>query len=130
VSPEALLEGLRARGIELWAEGATLRYRVASGRLPDDVRSLLLSHKPELLTTLRVANYPTPSAPAQPAAGLTAEEHAALVRLAVGWEMDAEEVATMWRQCREGGEALDGTALSPAEARPSWLAVANCGGSA
>jgi hypothetical protein len=51
--PKTLLEGLRARGIELCAEGATLRYRVASGRLPDDVRLLLLSHKPELLPRSR-----------------------------------------------------------------------------
>lgn len=48
------LPSLKARGIELWAEGETLRYRPPTGAITPDLLSAMKVHKPELLRTLRL----------------------------------------------------------------------------
>ena len=46
------LPTLKARGIELWAQGETLRYRAPPGTVTPDLLAALKAHKPELLQTL------------------------------------------------------------------------------
>ena len=46
------LPALKARGIELWAQGKTLRYRAPAGTVTPDLLAALKAHKPELLQTL------------------------------------------------------------------------------
>ncbi|MBU6509348.1 MAG: hypothetical protein KGQ73_04095 [Gammaproteobacteria bacterium] len=48
------LPALKARGIELWAEGETLRYRAPAGTLTPDLLTAMKVHKPELLRTLKL----------------------------------------------------------------------------
>ncbi|MCC6489755.1 MAG: aminotransferase class III-fold pyridoxal phosphate-dependent enzyme [Candidatus Hydrogenedentes bacterium] len=48
-----LVAQLQEKGIDLWAEGDRLRYRVRDGALTDDLRETLRSRKQELLAYLR-----------------------------------------------------------------------------
>lgn len=45
---------LKARGIKLWAEGETLRYRAPAGTVTPDLLASLKVAKPELLRTLKL----------------------------------------------------------------------------
>jgi hypothetical protein len=50
---QGLLEQCSAAGVELTAEGETLRFRARRGALTPDLRSLLSAQKRELLAALR-----------------------------------------------------------------------------
>jgi amino acid adenylation domain-containing protein len=50
-----LLADLQRKGIELWAEGESLRFRAPRGHLTADVRAALQEHKQALLEHLRLA---------------------------------------------------------------------------
>lgn len=49
----ASLPGLKARGIELWAEGEKLRYRAPVAAITADVLAALKANKPALMAELR-----------------------------------------------------------------------------
>jgi amino acid adenylation domain-containing protein len=53
VSIDSLLDQLSAQGVELWFEGARLRFRAPRGALTADQRAQLLERRDELLATLR-----------------------------------------------------------------------------
>jgi hypothetical protein len=55
---------------------------------------------------------------------LTEPERSRLIVMADIWGMDADERAVMLRQCERGGQAVDGTKITPEEARAFWLAEA------
>ena len=59
-----LLTEVQRRGIQLRAEGASLRYRAPKGTLTADLRAKLKAHKAELLTALE-----------KPTAERTAQDH-------------------------------------------------------
>ncbi len=61
MTPTALLDRLRALGVEVRAEGDKLRYRAPAGVLTPDLRQAIREHKAALLELLRPA---TPSPPA------------------------------------------------------------------
>ncbi len=46
------LPDLQARGVQLWAEGETLRYRAPAGTVTPELLANLQAHKPELLKAL------------------------------------------------------------------------------
>ena len=52
VTAQELLETLRERGCELWAEGDRLRARIPKGALDDALRSAVGERKPKLLRLL------------------------------------------------------------------------------
>lgn len=58
MTPTALLDHLRALGVEVCAEGDKLRYRAPAGVLTDDLRQAIREHKEELLELLRPATPP------------------------------------------------------------------------
>ncbi|MCC6696545.1 MAG: aminotransferase class III-fold pyridoxal phosphate-dependent enzyme [Candidatus Hydrogenedentes bacterium] len=60
-----LVAQLQEKGIDLWAEGDRLRYRVRNGVLTDDLRETLKSRKQELLAFL-VERPPAPPAAITP----------------------------------------------------------------
>ncbi len=72
---DTLLASLHEKGIQLWVEDGTLRYRAPKGALTPAMRSELQQHKPALLTLLQ-AN-PAAQAPAGGAAA-TQEQYAPL----------------------------------------------------
>jgi len=49
---EVVLTSLRKNGIELWAEGDSLRYRAPKGVVTSTIRAALEVYKPDLLTLL------------------------------------------------------------------------------
>jgi len=55
---------------------------------------------------------------------LTEPERDQLLALAGTWGMDADERAVMLRQCERGGQTVDGSRITPAEARQFWFAEA------
>lgn len=57
-------------------------------------------------------------------APLTESERSRLLALADAWGMDDAERAAMLRQCERGGQAVDGTKITPEEARAFWFAEA------
>jgi hypothetical protein len=60
-----IITSAQAIGAELWADGATLRWRCPGG-LPEELKAVLVAHKPQLLALLS-------SAPA-----LSSEDHEAI----------------------------------------------------
>jgi hypothetical protein len=70
VTPAALLADLRARGVLLVAEGATLRWRAPAGVLTDIDKDALAAAKPALLALLSDAGKP-PETPADSAGQIT-----------------------------------------------------------
>jgi hypothetical protein len=52
MTAEALLEQLRARGVDVWADGDRLRYRAPRGALTEELRRGLAERKWELLALL------------------------------------------------------------------------------
>ncbi|MEK6244037.1 MAG: hypothetical protein AABM33_05995 [Pseudomonadota bacterium] len=105
-------------------EAAGVRLRADSGRivvapreaLTDELRALIRSNKPALLTAL--APDPAPLPPLTPA------ERDRLIALAVVWQMDAEDIQTMFRQCDYGGEGA-GTYFTAAGSRAFWFGQAD-----
>jgi len=61
---DALLAEAHRRGIELWADGASLRYRAPPGALTPDLREALRATKAEVLRVLAdaAARPPAPAA--------------------------------------------------------------------
>ena len=49
---DALLERLRAAGVEFWRVGSSLRYRCAPGALTPDLRAAIAAQRSALLTYL------------------------------------------------------------------------------
>src|SRR5438093_1386912 len=49
MTPEALLDDLRARGVQVAADGDRLRYRAPKGSLTPELRRALRDHKARLL---------------------------------------------------------------------------------
>ena len=74
----ALLAHLRQQGIELWAEGGSLKYSAPPGGLSPELLGVLSARKPELLAWLgrvRAPALPVPTvAPAGPAPLTFAQE--------------------------------------------------------
>lgn len=66
-----VISTLQARGIELWQDGGTLRYRAPTGALTERERAALRAHKAAILKALApppigttAASAPAPVAPA------------------------------------------------------------------
>jgi hypothetical protein len=66
MTPRDIIASAQAIGAELWADGAMLRWRCPGG-LPEDLKAVLVAHKPALLTLL---SSPPP---------LATEDHEAVV---------------------------------------------------
>jgi hypothetical protein len=111
-APE-ILGRLTAAGLKLEATGDRLRVWPAE-RLTDELRTLIRTHKPNLLACLGGSSI----------APLSASERAALHRLTRIWGMDIEDRAVMLRQCERGGELAGGSWISPDDARAFWLGEA------
>ncbi|MGO9530564.1 MAG: hypothetical protein ACLP3B_05220 [Syntrophobacteraceae bacterium] len=48
-----LIDGLRASGVHLAAEGDRLRYRAPKGVLTDEIKQALVNHKPGIIRLLQ-----------------------------------------------------------------------------
>jgi hypothetical protein len=57
MTPDALLEDLRARGVELSAQGNRLRVEAPAGLLTPELRQALVTYKPALLKLLEASAH-------------------------------------------------------------------------
>ncbi len=62
MTPTKVVSTLKARGVELWQEGGTLRYRARAGTLTEQERTTLRVHKAALLKVLASLLLPPPLA--------------------------------------------------------------------
>jgi hypothetical protein len=60
MTPSGLLVRLRARGVDLWREGETIRYRGPEGAVTPELRDALAQHKADLID-LVIAGAPNRS---------------------------------------------------------------------
>jgi amino acid adenylation domain-containing protein len=58
IGTRQFLHSLHARGVRVWAEGKSLRYRAPKGALTSELRASVLERKSEILQVLREAHAP------------------------------------------------------------------------
>lgn len=98
MTPSEILIKAECDGIALWAKADKLHYRTRSGRLPEQLRSLLRDHKPALLKLLSHRNPPRITAADQDNRKDAGQEHAS-IRKSDGHQ-DREEAKAAAEQAR------------------------------
>jgi TubC N-terminal docking domain len=107
-----VLARLSALGVRVTRDGNCICAAPRSA-LTDEARALIRVHKAELLAALDGRSP------------LSYAEREKLLALAARWQMDADDIAVMLRQCEFGFETMDGRTFTAAEAKGLWLADAN-----
>ena len=90
-SVEAVIRDARSRGIRLWTEGRSLRYRAPGGGLPPDLRERIASLREEAVETLRA------EAAADVQSALDHRCDASLVEAVEGTESGGIDAQRFWR---------------------------------
>ena len=91
MTPERFLDDLVRRGVHLEARGGLLHVRAPKGVLTPELRRLLASHKPALMSLVQVG-APRAGAPGDaPAVPTTEAEAVALLQAAFGAVVVVEE---------------------------------------
>ena len=114
MTPAAIIQESAADGVNLaLSPEGTIKATGAQGAV-DRWLPIIRKNKPGIIAALESPTLPP----------LTPAERDRLIALATVWQMDAEEIQIMFRQCDYGGEGA-GRRFTAAGARAFWFGQAD-----